>query len=636
MKRAWTLVIPALVAACEVPNDGLVETEGSLACDGLDESSCMFPFPSDYYRDADTGFLKLHEDALPISQQGQMMEGDLFNKSDGYSPLTPIYFQLEGATLDGAPAYDSIGRSLEKSARTLIVDAQTGELAPHWAEWDHFALDSGEKIVALRIANRLKYGRRYIVAVQGLVDEDGKTLEPERGFKALRDGSGSIVKGVHARRERFEKDVFAPLKKAGIDRSKLQLAFDFTTATEDNSIGAMLSMREEVLQHIGEEGPEYEVTKVETFDAGPIAIMVTGIAKVPSYLTGTPGKAQPLRRDASGKPVAEGFEDVEFQVQIPRSALTSQEPAAIMKYGHGLLGRKAEAHNSWLREMANRYNFVVIAADLQGMATEDELIWANVLVEDMSNLPLLAEKPHQGVMNYMALVRMMKGRFFKDTDPRFTKEGTPYYDPERFYYYGNSQGGTMGALHMSLQPDIERGVLGVPGGAFSFLLTRAAIFEDFAVPIRSSYLEARDFLTIMGLVQIGFNKLEPMNFASRITENPYPGLKPHRVLLQVAREDAQVHNEVSHLLGRVVGAKLLEPALRPIWGLESAQSPYAGNAIVEYDYGVPDTGKPNYPSIRETDTHSHTRKQIEAQDQLWHFLTSGESKNFCSGSCDPD
>jgi poly(3-hydroxybutyrate) depolymerase len=43
-------------------------------------------------------------------------------------------------------------------------------------------------------------------------------------------------------------------------------------------------------------------------------------------------------------------------------------------------------------------------------------------------------------------------------------------DPERVYYFGASLGGIMGSVLMAYDPFIERGVLGVPGGAWSLLL----------------------------------------------------------------------------------------------------------------------------------------------------------------------
>jgi hypothetical protein len=259
-----------------------------------------------------------------------------------------------------------------------------------------------------------------------------------------------------------------------------------------------------------------------------------------------------------------------------------------------------------------------------------------VIPFDLKDGPFLADEPHQGIINHHALVRMLKGRFAKDTDPRYTQAGAPYYDPKRIYYTGNSQGGTIGNVNISTSADLERAVLGVPGTALAFLVSRASQFLMIEQLLSQRYTGSRDIEVILGLVQMGFGKFEPTHFVRRVTEDPFPGTPPKRVLLQVAREDAQVHNDISAFLGRVIGATLVEPYVRPVWGLPSAPPPIAGNAYAEYDFKVPLSTRPNYPADPATDTHSLPRKLKEAQDQLWHFLETGEAIHTCDGICDPN
>ena len=305
----------------------------------------------------------------------------------------------------------------------------------------------------------------------------------------------------------------------------------------------------------------------------------------------------------------------------------------MLQYGHGLLGRKAEAHNSYLREMANRYNFIIVATDMQGMNTDDGIIWAIKLGRDISDLPDLQDKIHQGINNHLAIMRMVKGRLWEDA--AFQVNGKSIIDTKRLYYYGNSQGGTMGNIMMSLQKDVTRGVLGVPGGAFAFLLNRSIDFKPFSDVIKGVYPDTLDFIAIFGIMQMGFNLIEPVNYLPKMTENRFPNTPKHHVLLHVAKEDAQVQNDVSFFMGRVLGAKLMTPAVRDVWGLDKIPYPYKGNALVEFDFKKPDNPKATFPPPKKHDTHSHLRKDKIGQEQLWHFLETGEVKNFCDGACDP-
>jgi hypothetical protein len=637
--RPLVLALGSALACTPAPNYGGVETEGRAACDNLDETHCAFPFPSNRFLATVDGHpvVSFEDDSLPVTTAEVPINPAAWREKDGFSPITPIFFGLPGATLAGAPTASDIGASLQPSSPTQIIDAETGARVGHFAEWDYFFEDKGARIVALRLANKLAYGRRYVVAVTGLKDADGAPVPAPRGFAALRDRKASVVLGVDARRERFEKDIFPVLATAGLERSTVQLAWDFTTSTETNCNGLMLEMREKLFAAIGADGPEYTITAVEQPNDENIATIVRGLAKVPSFLDGVAGDIQRIRRDAAGAPALQGFESVEFVLQIPKSALAATEALPILQYGHGLLGSKSEANNGWLRELANREGFLILAIDMQGMSNPDSLIWSGVLGGDVSAIPHLAEKIHQGVLNHLAVTRLFAGRFLRDTDPRYTRAGGgPLYDPSRFWYYGNSQGGTMGGVMMPLQTEVKRGILGVPGGAFAYLLTRAAQFAELAPLITGNYPDPAGFAVIMGLTQLGFDKVDPLNYSHRLSSAPFPGTPSHSVLLHLAMEDAQVHNQVTDVVARNIGAKLLLPVTRPVWGLETVETSHTGNVLASYDFNKPSTSATNRPASEADDTHELLRRLRRGQDQVMHFLRTGEVKQLCEGPCDPD
>jgi pimeloyl-ACP methyl ester carboxylesterase len=593
----FCLAFALALAAC-ARNGGVEETLGSEICDGLDESHCLFPFPSDHFRK--NGKLAFSEKAMPRNADQAPFSPEVFNRRDGYSAITPIYFRLPGATLEDAPSVGDIAGSLSRTAKTLIVDADTGELIPHWAEIEHFTENSGKDVIALRLARKLMYEKRYIVAVRRLVG-----AEASRGFAALRDGTPSQVVGIDARREHFDAKVFAPLERLGVKRTELQLAFDFTVGSEDNATKDMHAVVDLGLAALPAAGPDFTIDSVETYPDGAVEHMVRGTLQVPSFLEAGAGLRK-LRRDENGLPLALGTEAIAFELQIPRTA--GAEPAAVIQYGHGLLGSKREARNGWLADFASRKNFWILAIDMQGMAEADQLIWADTFATDIASLPLLADKTHQGVLNHVVATRMMKTSFVNALTSTLSRS----YDPQRVYYYGNSQGGTMGALITTLHPDIQRSVLGVPGCAFTFLLSRSVEFTPFATLVQSAYPNVLDFVALLGLVQVGFDRMDPINYAHRLGES-------HTALLHVAVSDAQVDNQVSEVLGRTVNATQRAPV--PVFGLPDG--PITGNAYVVYDFGKPPRPATNAPVLKEHDTHALLRRHVPAQEQLWRFLESG-------------
>lgn len=617
---------------------------GDPSCDNLDEATCLFPFPSDFFRKAGGPYGQAHHldfgPSMPVSSTTDVrMDPEPFKIHDGFPTLTAITFTLPGATLAGAPTLEDIDASLRPDSRTLVVDAETGELAPHWAELDYVAEDRGEQVIQLRLANVLRYNRRYVVAIRGLVDASGAKVASPRAFAALKEGRRAPVVGVDERRERFEREVFPVLERIGVPKSEVQLAWDFTTASEQNATSRLLTMRDRLYAAIGAEGPEYTVTKVVEDPEGPdgpIARIIEATAKIPSFVLPPEPGGYPrrLRLDAQGLPAIEGFEDVKFRVQIPRIGLTgpSGQKMAIMQYGHGFLGREAEANNGWLRTWANRHGFLVISTDMQGMNIPAGVNWFVRLPQDATNISHISEEPLQGVINHYALQRLVKGRFTRD--PNVQRDGAPLYDPARLYYHGNSQGGTMGNLAFLPSLDVTRAVFGVPGVSIGFILARASQWEEQGSVLFDAYPNVFEAVAIMSLVQVAWDKTDGTNFAPRYGD--LPGTPPKQVLLQAALEDSQVNIDVTRVLARLYRAKLVEPATRPVWGLESAPAPVVGhNAYQEVDYGVPPRARTNRPASAETDTHGKPRKDQTMQDQAWQFFETGQVIAPCDGVCDP-
>lgn len=623
-------------------NFGVVESDGDPACDNLDPSHCLFPFPSDRFRVAlADGKARLALDgAGPRDADGEVMDAAAFADRDGFSPATPIIFALPHLALP-APTYVDHqpfdpDASLAPESPVVVVAAATGERVPCWLELDHFARANGVPIVFVRLARRLAFGARYVVAVRGLRDDDGALIDAPPGFAALRDQEASTTRGVHARRAHFEADVFPVLAAAGVDRGSLQLAWDFTTTSEDGATGLIRAMRDRLYELVGADGPTYTIDGVDTLDDPFIARLVRVTVDVPSFLEAPDAHdVRHVRRDAEGHPVAAGTERVALEIQIPRSVVADPGHAPVVQYGHGLFWGRAEARKDWLRETADREGFVIVATDTQGMSENEIGPWGSQLALDISQMARLAEWPAQGIMNQLAVQRLVRGRLAADRPSALTEAGALVYDPNTMHYYGNSQGGTLGASMMALTRDIPRGVLGVPGCSFSYLIHKSVGFSGFADLIHLYYPDPYEFAAVLGLVQTAFDRVEPLDLADHLRATAAPDIA-RTVLLQVAKEDATVDNQVSFLCGRGYGATLLEPAVRPVWGLPTAASPFSGNALTEWDFGHPDNPDPFAPAVKATDTHEDLRRLRRAQDQWTSFVRTGVTTHLCDGVCDPD
>jgi hypothetical protein len=178
--------------------------------------------------------------------------------SDDFSAGTPLLTYLPGATADVFGGVTDIDQSLSASSPTLLFDAETGELVPHFAEIDVQALQSpgiatDEASTMIRPVIGLEDNTRYIVAFRNVTNADGAVIEASAPFAALRDGTASEDESVEARRALYE-DIFANFEAAGWARNEIQIAWDFTTASDENNTRWLLHMRDTAFDLIEQDG----------------------------------------------------------------------------------------------------------------------------------------------------------------------------------------------------------------------------------------------------------------------------------------------------------------------------------------------------------------------------------------------
>ena len=189
---------------------------------------------------------------------------------------------------------------------------------------------------------------------------------------------------------------------------------------------------------------------------------------------------------------------------------------------------------------------------------------------------------------------------------------------------------------MALNPDIPRGVLGVPGTPYSLLLSRSADFTPFFGLVQAVYYDQRDISFFMAWMQNLWDSGDGAGYANFVNADPLDGVA-HQVLIQDAIGDAQVTTLGAQNMARAYGAaQVTDAPYQDIYGVPVEASGYVGSAIAEYFFNTPDVPYTNVPPDSAYDTHESTRRTLPAQDQMIHFLSTGEVVNYCDGVCDPD
>ncbi|MCA9624215.1 MAG: hypothetical protein KC731_34560, partial [Myxococcales bacterium] len=600
---------------------------------------CGLPFPSDVWtrsaEDTPTG-KRVHFGAATLpshESSGAHLSAEAFTQFDGFSVGQAPMTYLEGATVTGLPSLTDIDASLLASSPTVLLNTVTGEAVPHFAELDLTSDDPAEQVLMLRPVVRLDDATRYIVAIRGVVDGGGATIEPTEVFRALRDGTESDDPTVAARRDHYD-DIFGRLADAGYDKADLQVAWDFTTSSLEGKTGWMLHMRDEALATVGAAGPSYVIDEVVDAPNQYIARRILGRMTVPLYMESVDPGAK-LVLGADGMPMQNGTGEFAFMVQIPNSATTGT-PGFPLQNGHGLLGSLDEGRNSWLAQLADEKNYVLITVNFVGFAEDDESVVLSAIIEDFTRFGDIIQRQHQGMINSLLAMRMVRGDFANDDAVKFN--GVSAIDTSAGFYRGDSQGGIYGHTYMALTTDVERGLLGEPGGPYNLLLNRSVDFSPFFAILNTQFPDHIDTQIVLGLAQMFWDRTDPITYCNHINDNLLPNTPHHEVLSHVAIGDYQVSPHGAHILARGVNAKSVTPAYRPIWGIEEASQPFTGSGIVEFQFpGVPEVPLTNVPpQDLGMDPHDEVRKLQVSRDQTDQFLRTGVIEHLCSGICDPE
>jgi hypothetical protein len=666
------LAIPHAATADPVPpprpyTGPPIDTSTASRCDVLDPAVCLQPWPNDYFTvpdpSTDTGRrLNLQSDSMPKNQPlGSPVplvpiNPAEYNRNDGFSPGNMIITRVPG--LDNPKAFQKTGAVSVNNQQAyasgnqpvVVINADTGVRQPIWAELDSNPIDPDNGKDPNSPANRAKVnliirpsvnldeGGHYIVALRNLKNEKGNIIQPGNAFRVYRDNLITTDPAIEGRRPHME-DLFRILGGAGIKRSNLYLAWDFTVGSERSLSERMLHIRNDAFHQLGDDdlsdlqvqgnSPSFTVSSTQDLtpaDNANIGRIVKGTFTIPCYLTQacSPTTGSAFNYGPDGLPQQNGTTTANFECIIPHQSLDgpNPQPSRVSLYGHGLLGSLSEVEGGNVEAMAGEHDITFCATDWFGFASQNV---PNVLLilQDLSRFNTLVDETQQGFLNFLYLGRAMIHPSGFAANAAFQSGGQPVIDTSRLYYDGNSQGGILGGSLTAIAPDFNRAVLGVPGMNYSTLLTRSVDFEPYAegkftpiicdeFPVQQlkdicnlapddtplglydNYPNELERPLIFSLIQELWDRSEANGYAEHMTTDPLPDTPSHTVLMHAAFGDHQVANVAAEVEARTIGASVYQPALDPgrywnpngIFGIPAIGSlPFSGSALVYWDGG---------------------------------------------------
>jgi hypothetical protein len=601
---------------------------GTQACDPIDPSLCMLPWPDNFYtrpdRSTPTGLrLNVSPAATPRNAAGVPVDPTEWNRLDGFSPGSPIVTHVPGMDNPQAfaktspPTNTDIQRSLEADSPIVVIDATTGQRWPVWAELDQSVGLNGsppapaQTALIIHPAVNLTDDQRYIVALRDMRDASGNLIRAQPAFAAFAAGRGQPV----ARQLYYDRDIFPQLQRAGASRQSLYLAWDFTVASEQSLTGTALFMRNNALAQLGDrtpgdgrvEGraPQFTIDSCDVATSPAPSGCTTSSSLDPSVYAHIAGTfSAPCYLNEIGCPAGSSFNyssptatlptpipgntiSANFECNVPVGAENGQKFRPML-VGHGLLGT-ADEINSAPYYAAGAYGLMACATDEIGMAQGDI---PNVVasLENISNFPSIPDRLQQAMIDFIYLGRdLINPRGFCASSA-FRVNGRCVISSSQLVYEGGSQGAIFGGALSAIDPDFTRVSLNVAGMDYAILLTRSVdFFPQFAEVMYTAYPNPLERQLLFSFMQDEWDHGETDGYAENITSNPLPGTPVHSVLMTMSFGDHQVTNWASEIEARTIGAQLREPALdpgrypgpTPYWGIPAIKSfPFTGRAAL--------------------------------------------------------
>jgi hypothetical protein len=628
------------IADEEVITEEAVPVSGTSFCDNTNPDHCLLPFPSSAFLDSDSGTttgyrLDIDGQAIPDSASAPSEDFHMLDYKDGHSPSTQIFTTFSSLPdISGLASQDSISISSSSEHNSVLLNMDTGMVEEHWVEISSRTQEDEPNLVHVRSLRGLDHNTQYAVAFRGLSNENGDSIEPFPGFKALRDGLVTDNQQIESLRSGYET-MFNSLSEIGYERQDLTSAWWFHTASTQSITGDIISMRNDATQRLGENGIGCNVTSVieDYAEDNTTLRRISGTITTPHYLESTyPPTA--MTRSEDGTPEFNFLTEVVFTVTIPMSAAETSQPAPLIVLGHGFLGN-GEGMVSGFRGWANDSGVATIGTDFKGWSSDGDFDAVTFGLMNVNYLQHQSERLQQSVINHLAMITTIKG--VCSDIPEFYHNGVNLVDTSDIDYMGVSLGGIRGPSMLSLIPEIDRGVLWVAGSSFGFIAERSTQYTQFEELFSSplAYESTMDRSILIALMQSMWDTTEPETYLPFIDGGMDGELHPYEVLYVVSINDAQVTTLSADRASRTSGIPVLSNSTHHPHGLEVVDAPASGSAIVYFDGNFPavPSGNIQGPMAYHSLAHNQVLGYGPAVDLATEFLLSNQITDTCSGKC---
>lgn len=266
--------------------------------------------------------------------------------------------------------------------------------------------------------------------------------------------------------------------------------------------------------------------------------------------------------------------------------LSSTGPVPMLVYGHGLGGGRDQG--GVLAQFAAPMGIATVAIDAQahgehpgampGATTIETVVdFFGINLDQLSTRALEAARLRDNfrgsTWDKLQLMQLLLAH------PDLDGDGTDDLDTSRYAYLGVSLGGIMGPELLALDGDLTAGVLVVPGGRVSAIISDSATFAPLILAARPRGTSAGDVRRFFPILQTIIERGDSASYGPHILGARLSGAgNPQSVLVGVVLDDDTVPNVANYTIARALGdIPIVEQQLRPVPGLSSMAGPIMDN-----------------------------------------------------------
>jgi hypothetical protein len=496
--------------------------------------------------------------------------------SFGLNPV--VYFRFSRAPA-GAPAEGV--RWYDITPGTSEYGFQRGR---HWS-----TTDGGGKYICPRSISvwgdwdPLLPGRTYAVVLTNAIKEaGGKTMLRDADFEVMMGATAPTDPDLLAAWTAYE-----PLRKWTADTSieadrrvpadDIIAAAVFTTDKMDDYVGGLRkAVRAAPVPEIkgmvkcaaGVTTPCADGKGCEMSDATAPYDEYQGLITIPGFQKGTPPfetvmDGGGIEYGADGLATIARTEEVCFSLTVPKgTAPEAGWPVVVYAHGTGGSFRSITVDTGLAKDIATGALGDGTGAPaatfgydgpLHGTRKGASKKKPDELVFNYLNPRSARDTPLQGAADLFAIARALE---------TFSAGGVKL-DPKKMAVYGHSQGGNAAAVASGFEPAFGSVVLSGTGGGLvlGILGKKQPVAVAGALPFVLNDLVVTETHPVMSLMQMFFDRADPLNFARRITSVPPMDVPPHHLLHIYGSNDNYAPEATQRHFGQQAGLPVLHPVV---------------------------------------------------------------------------